>query len=29
MSRLPKLERESLDPAAQAVWDRIASGARG
>ena len=29
MSRLPKLSRETLEPAAQAVWDRIASGARG
>jgi 4-carboxymuconolactone decarboxylase len=29
MSRLPQLRREALDPAAQAVWDRIASGARG
>ncbi|RYI98543.1 MAG: carboxymuconolactone decarboxylase family protein, partial [Acetobacteraceae bacterium] len=29
MSRLPKLSREALEPAAQAVWDRIASGARG
>jgi 4-carboxymuconolactone decarboxylase len=29
MSRLPKLERDRLDPAQQAVYDRIASGARG
>ena len=29
MSRLPQLSRETLEPAAQAVWDRIASGARG
>ena len=29
MSRLPQPTRAALDPAAQAVWDRIASGARG
>ena len=29
MSRLPAPDRASLDPAAQAVWDRIAAGARG
>jgi 4-carboxymuconolactone decarboxylase len=29
MSRLPPRTRETLDPAQQAVWDRIASGARG
>lgn len=29
MSRLPPKTRESLDPAQQVVWDRIASGARG
>jgi 4-carboxymuconolactone decarboxylase len=29
MNRFPARTRESLDPAGQAVWDRIASGARG
>jgi 4-carboxymuconolactone decarboxylase len=29
MSRLPELARETLEPAQQVVWDRIASGARG
>ncbi len=29
MSRLPTPRREALEPAVQAVWDRIASGARG
>lgn len=29
MTRLPEPRREALDPTAQAVWDRIASGARG
>jgi 4-carboxymuconolactone decarboxylase len=28
-ARLPERRREDLDPAQQAVWDRIASGARG
>ena len=27
--RLPKLERDALDPQQQVVWDRIAGGARG
>jgi 4-carboxymuconolactone decarboxylase len=29
MSRLPTYTRETLEPAQQQVWDRIASGARG
>jgi 4-carboxymuconolactone decarboxylase len=29
MSRLPERTRETLDEAGKAVWDRIASGARG
>jgi 4-carboxymuconolactone decarboxylase len=29
MTRLPERTRESLDAAGQAVWDRIAGGARG